>query len=59
MNKNQWRTIGLSIPIITAIVTSGIFIKINENLWDTGITFVPIMVIAQVYLAWAIYYNYI
>ena len=59
MNKKWLYSIGVSLPLITALVLSGIVVKPELNLFNTGITIGHILVVGNLFLGWAIYKNHI
>ena len=61
LSARWWRSLGIGIPVITAIVLLGISqvfdIGVSTNLFQTGITPSLILGVANIILAIAIYKN--
>ena len=58
MISQQWyRSLGVGIPVISALLFFGLVVSIEENLFNSGITAGMIFGILNVFLAWAVYKN--
>ena len=58
MISQQWyRSLGVGIPVIPALLFFGLVVSIEENLFNSGITAGMIFGILNVFLAWAVYKN--
>ena len=59
LNKKWFKALGISIPLLSALVLTGIFVKPETNLFSTGLTINMIIVVGQIFILWAIYRNHI
>lgn len=57
LNQRWYRSLSISIPIITTAVLWGIGVEIDTNLFQTGIQPSHILGVALLFLSWAIYKN--
>jgi len=57
LNQKWYRALGISLPLITAIVLFGIGVDAKENLFSTGITPAIILGIGNLFIAWSVWKN--
>jgi hypothetical protein len=59
MNKSWMYSLGVGITLVTAIVLSGIVIKVDTNLFNTGITPGVILMVANAFVSYLIFKKHI
>jgi len=57
LNQKMWRSIGVSIPVLSTLVMWGIGMDVDTNILSTGISPGHILGIALLILSWGIYKN--
>lgn len=57
LNQRWYRSLGVGLPLITAIVLFGIGVDVKENLFSTGITPSIILGIGNLFIAWSVWKN--
>ncbi len=56
-NQRIWRSIGVAVPILSALVMWGIGMEVDTNIMSTGVTPGMILGVALLVLSWGIYKN--
>jgi hypothetical protein len=59
LNKKWLNALGISIPVLTIIILSGIFVKADSNLFNTGLTPSILIIAGQLFLVFCIWKKHI